>query len=89
MPEITKGKRIKAQWFEAELVSLAGMGAKVGATQRVVTGVVRHVRGDHPTHPTSVRLYVESDDGLGSPCGKCQVREVEVNPEHVVEVSDG
>ena len=83
---ITKGTHIRAQWFDAKLVSLAGMDMKTGATLRNVTGVVRHVRGDHPTAPTTVRIYIESDDGLGTPCGDCQVREVEVDPKHVVEV---
>jgi hypothetical protein len=84
---VNKGTRIRAEWFgEAKPVALAGMQMKVQATKFVVTGVVRHIRGDHPTDPKVVRLYVESDDGTGTPCGKCQVREVEVNPDHVVEV---
>lgn len=86
---IGRGSRIIAKWFEAKLVSLAGCQLKTGAIERVVTGVVRHVRGDHPTNPTTVRFYVEAEDGLGSPCDKCQVREVEVDPAHVVEVFDG
>lgn len=84
--DIIKGSRIRAQWFEAKLVSLAGVQDKIGAIPCVVVGTVRHIRGDHPTNPTTIRLYVESDDGLGNPCGKCQVREIEVDPKHVVEI---
>jgi hypothetical protein len=83
---IVKGTRIRARWFDAKLVSLSGVMPKVEATMREVTGTVRHIRGDHPTHPTVTRLYVEADDGLGDACGKCQVREVEVDPKHVVEI---
>jgi hypothetical protein len=83
---VTKGMRIRAKWFEARLESLSGGVPKVGAVEKVVTGVVRHVRGDHPTDPKTVRVYVESEDGLGVPCGRCQVREMEIHPEHIVEV---
>ena len=83
---IVKGTRIRAHWFACRPVPLSGMQMKFGATEREVIGVVRHIRGDHPTNPTKTRLYVEADDGLGDPCGKCQVREVEVDPDHVVEI---
>ncbi len=83
---ITKGMRIRAQWWDAKLVALAGVQMKAEGSPREVVGVVRHVRGDHPTDPTTVRLYVEAEDGLGSPCASCQVREVEVDPKHVIEV---
>ena len=83
---IKKGTRIRARWFSANMACLAGSQPKFGATLHEVTGTVRHIRGDHPTEPKTIRLYVEADDGTGSPCGKCQVREVEVNPDHVVEV---
>jgi hypothetical protein len=50
---ITKGTRIAASWYQANdpLSCLAGMQMKVGAKARSVTGVVRHVRGDHPARP--------------------------------------
>ena len=74
---ITKGSFIKAVWFEANpSASIAGMQPKVGATMQVVVGTVRHIRGDHPTRPTSVRLWVEPEGGGD---------EVIVNPAHVVE----
>lgn len=84
--DIIKGTRIRATWFEAKMVSLAGVQMKTEATLRTITGTVRHIRGDHPTNPTVRRLFVESDDGIGTPCEKCQVREVEIDPKHVVEV---
>jgi hypothetical protein len=83
---IVKGTRIRAQWFNAKLTCLAGVQMKVGADLQVVIGTVRHIRGNHPTNPTEIRLYVETDDGLGVDCNKCQVREIEVNPKHVVEI---
>lgn len=61
---------------------------KFGATLVEVSGVVRHVRGNDPVNPTEIRLYVESDDGLGEPCGKCQVREIAIKANHVYEVID-
>lgn len=83
---ITKGMRVRARWFDAKLTCLSGVQMKFGATEHVVTGVVRHVRGDHPTNPTTVRIYVEADDGVGTPCPSCQVREVEIDPQHVVAI---
>ena len=86
-PYITKGMQITARWFaDTRPVGLPGMQMKLQTTLHQVTGVVRHVRGDHPTNPTVVRLYVEADDGTGTPCPRCQVREVEVDPAHVVAV---
>lgn len=76
MSYVGKGSRIVARWFEAELVPLAGIQTKTGAVERIVTGVVRHIRGDHPTAPTTVRLYVETESGS----------EIEVDPKHVMEV---
>lgn len=86
---ITKGTRIRARWWDTKLVCLSGVQMKAEGTPREVVGIVRHVRGDHPTSPTQTRLYVEAEDGLGSPCGTCQVREVEVDPKHVVEILSG
>jgi hypothetical protein len=84
---ITKGMRITARWFaDTRPVGLAGAQMKLQTTLCGVSGVVRHVRGDHPTDPTQVRLYVAADDGTGTPCPTCQVREVVVDPAHVVMV---
>ena len=81
MTEITlrKGTRVRAVWPEARPTSLAGVQMKFGATSREVTGVVEHLRGDHPTSPSpdSIRLLVRPDGG--GPLG-------DVRPRHVVEV---
>jgi hypothetical protein len=84
---VTKGTRLRARWVEARTVSLAGVQPKVEGTPREVVGTVRHVRGDHPTAPTTIRLYVEPDEPAeGEACPKCGVVEIEVNPAHVVEI---
>jgi hypothetical protein len=81
---ITKGTRIRARWLDTKFVSLAGAQIKAEGQYREVTGVVRHVRGDHPTNPTEIRLFVEADGGVL--CPKCNVHEVMIDPKHVVEV---
>lgn len=62
-PNIVKGTRITASWFAATNGSVAGMQPKVTAVAKNVTGTVTHIRGDHPTQPTSIRLWVKPDDG--------------------------
>lgn len=65
MPDIylTKGRRVTARWFDSKLVALAGNQLKVGATPREVTGIVTHIRGDHPSAPTQVDVHIQPDDG--------------------------
>lgn len=77
IPQIVKGSRIHAQWLQVNdpLSCLAGVQTKVGATMRDVVGVVKHIRGDHPTDPTTIRLWVQPDEGGD---------EIIVNPDHVV-----
>lgn len=76
--QILKGDWIRAEWFQTlGSEGTTGSQMKVKAQQFRVQGVVKHIRGDHPTHPTSIRLYVEPDGGG---------EEVEVNPSSVVEV---
>ena len=43
--------------------SLAGVQSKLLAETFVVEGVVTHIRGDHPTKPTQVKVWVLQDDG--------------------------
>jgi hypothetical protein len=74
---LKKGDRVHAQWFQATDACLAGMQPKTGAILRDVTGIVRHIRGDHPTNPTEIRVWVEPDEGGD---------EVIVNPKHIVAV---
>jgi hypothetical protein len=39
------------------------MQPKAGVVERVVLGVVTHIRGNHPVTPTDVGVYVQPDDG--------------------------
>jgi len=75
-----KGDRIR--WTSIATPSLAGMQMKVQVTYR--TGVIRHVRGNDPVVPTSVRIYVDPDDGAGTVrpirC-TCAGAHVEIDPE--------
>lgn len=76
MSNIKKGDRVRAEWLTANGASLAGMQPKFGATATVVEGVVTHIRGDHPTEPTTIRIWVQPDEGP----------EVMVDPKHIVGV---
>ncbi len=89
---VTKGSRIRASWFKANdpPSSLAGAMLKFGVTQFEVVGVVKHVRGDDPVNPKTIRFYVDPDhqwDGptvdIGCSCGHPHV---EVDPKHVTGV---
>ena len=80
-PILRKGDRIRAEWMEARPIgewSLAGVQPKLNAVHRVVEGVITHIRGDHPTNPTSIGVWVKTDDG----------REVVVDGRHVVAAPD-
>jgi hypothetical protein len=66
-PYITKGTRIHARWFAAQTdppASLAGFQMKVSATDVEVLGTCVHFRGDHPTNPTEVRIYIDVEGEL-------------------------
>lgn len=90
MTTIRRGDRIRFHAAPIGSFSLAGVQLKLTGEFVEHTGVVRHVRGDHPTAPMAVRLYVEPDDGSeldrvaieGCACGP----HVEVNPADVVEI---
>lgn len=75
MMRVEKGDRIMARWWIAEPVSLAGMQTKVGATEITVTGIARHFRGDHPTEPTEIVVYLDPEGPVNPmarrerPCG--------------------
>jgi hypothetical protein len=75
---ISKGMRVRAEWIDTKLVALAGVQMKAEGTRRFVEGVVTHVRGDHPTNPTKIGIWVQPDEG----------DEVVVNPEWIVGVFD-
>ena len=93
-PFVTKGMRIRARWFaDARPVALPGVMFKLQATERDVVGVVKHVRGDHPTNPTITRFYVTPDGECAAPRTRppgctCAEEHVEVNPDHVIGVDD-
>lgn len=64
--ELTKGMRVRAEWLEARpvgKVSLSGAQRKIGATKKIVDGVVTHIRGNHPVMPTSVGVWIRTDGG--------------------------
>ncbi len=89
--DLKKHARIRVRRTDARLVPLAGAQMKVGLDVTEFTGVVAHLRGDHPTAPTRIMLYVDPDEpdgmdrvvphGCAHPGGH-----VEVDPKHVVEV---
>ena len=87
MTTITKGMRIRARWFEPYRPSLAGDWPKTAARGREVEGIVCHVRGDHPTAPTQVRLFIDAPGGDETPPGCTCGPHVGVDPAHVVEVA--
>lgn len=58
---LTKGDRVTAEWMETKPVALAGVQMKLGGTLKTVTGTVTHIRGDHPTNPTSIGVCIKDD----------------------------
>lgn len=60
---IEKGDWVSAEWLEPHEAGLSGSAIKFAAKTKTISGIVRHVRGDHPTRPTSIRLFVEPDGG--------------------------
>ncbi len=85
---VVKGSRVRARWLATRHVGLAGAQVKFEGTWREVKGTVRHVRGDHPTAPTAVRLYLDAEGEAGTvtPEGCTCGPHIEVDPKHVVEV---
>lgn len=81
---IQKGDTIRAEWFEPYIAGIAGVQSKTAAHLMTISGEVMHVRGDHPTHPTAIRLFVRAEAGKW--CDRCGCHEVMVRPEYVVEV---
>lgn len=88
---VTKGTRLRAQWLDTRLVSLAGVQMKTEGKMVVITGVVRHLRSDHPTRPVNVTLFLDVEEGVNheehaTHCTKCGRDHVEVKASHVAEV---
>lgn len=59
--KVEKGDRIGARWFVTRPAPLAGMQLKLGAAKIEISGIVRHLRGDHPEEPTEIVAYVEPE----------------------------
>jgi hypothetical protein len=76
MRDIKKGDRIRAHWFQTTNASLAGAQPKFGAVEISVEGRVTHIRGDHPTEPTTIRVWIQPDDGP----------EIDIDPHHITAV---
>ncbi len=63
---ITKGDRIHVEWFQAQEFgtwSLAGFQEKTTGQFVSVIGTCVHFRGDHPTNPTKIRIYIDVEEG--------------------------
>ncbi len=88
---LRKGSRVRANWLDARLTALTGVQMKLGARGVEIVGVIRHMRGDHPTNPTEIRYYIDPEgdyDGpktnlIGCTCGHPHV---EIKPEWVSEI---
>lgn len=88
--DLHKGTRIRACWLHEYPSGYA--------TEVDLTGTCRHFRGDDPTNPTTIRIYVEPDGDVpdciprtrpyGCTCPGHDLL-VEVRPEWVVGVIDG
>lgn len=93
-PNINKGSRIRASWFQAydHPHSLAGVMLKTGATKHDVTGICRHFRGDAPVNPTTIRVYIDPDPGtwdgptMRPPGCTCDHGHVDIDPDHIIAV---
>jgi hypothetical protein len=63
---LQKGDRVRAVYFAAKPLgtySIAGAQPKVIGDEVEVVGTVTHIRGNHPTNPTSIRVWVQPDAG--------------------------
>jgi len=90
---LNKGDRVRVEILQADDPpgSLAGAQLKFTAKKFVLTGVVRHVRGDAPTTEasTDIRIWVEPEgpipEGLRTDrCDRCSCREIPALPPSVV-----
>lgn len=81
-----KGDLVAFSWLEAKPLgsySLAGAQMKIAASKGEIRGRVAHVRGDHPTEPTLVGVWLDAGEGFYSDrpmktehCEKCNRLEV-------------
>lgn len=87
---ITKGDHVVASWMRTRLACLAGVQMKLEGQQVIVSGIVRHVRGDDPVNPTTVAIFIDPDDPgcelprVRPPRCTCPKPHVVVDPQHIV-----
>ena len=63
---LKKGDRVRARWMAVKTdppAALAGMQLKFEGRYKEVCGVVTHIRGDHPTEPVEVAVWIQPDEG--------------------------
>ncbi len=80
--KLRKGMRVRAEWLEGQpvdRVALPSVQTKIGAAMRQMEGVIAHLRGDHPTHPTSIGVWLTTDSG----------EEIVTDARHIVAVLAG
>jgi hypothetical protein len=72
---------------------LAGASLKLELDVETFPATVRHVRGDDPTAPTTIRFYIDAEERTVEalprvrPVGcTCSAEHVELRPEDVVEI---
>lgn len=59
---IVKGDRITARWYDAGNIlgtSLAGVQMKVSAQERVVSGIIRHIRVSDPNAVYPEAIFID------------------------------
>lgn len=93
MNNVVKGSRIRIRKYEAEPACLAGVHMKLGARSYEAVGVVRHIRGDHPTNPTKVKVFIDSDIPVDIPTVRpfgctCAHEHIEAFSTQIVEILD-
>lgn len=86
-----KGDVVRAEWLETRPVALSGSRPKLGAREVSVSGTVRHIRGDHPTEPTTAIVFVDAEDEWDGPTIRpegcsCAAPHVALRPEWIKEV---
>lgn len=65
-PYITKGVKVHVEFFSSKELgtySLSGFQPKVTGLFVSVAGPCVHFRGDHPTHPTQVKIFIDVTEG--------------------------
>lgn len=63
-PHITKGTKIQVEFFASREVALSGMQMKTEAQLVNVIGTCVHFRGDHPTDPSEIEIFIDVTEGV-------------------------